>query len=82
MINWLGENGGELVETTKYLCVQKKKDLCVQIRFFCRLHRGCSARGSRMLPSGNPWALGPISAGYLAQAFCSQIYCLHPLNIQ
>jgi hypothetical protein len=32
MIKWLGENGGELVGT--------KKDLCVQIRFLCRLHRG------------------------------------------
>jgi hypothetical protein len=38
MIKWLGENGGELVGTNKYLCVQKK-DLCVQIRFICRLHR-------------------------------------------
>jgi hypothetical protein len=33
MIKWLGENGGELE----------------QIRFFRRLHRGCSGRGSRML---------------------------------
>jgi hypothetical protein len=48
MIKWLGENGGELVGTNKYLCVQKK-DLCVQIRLLCRLHRGCSVRGSRML---------------------------------
>jgi hypothetical protein len=31
MIKWIGENGGELVGTNKYLCVQ--------IRFFCRLHR-------------------------------------------
>jgi hypothetical protein len=38
MIKWLGENGGELVGTNKYLCVQKK-DLCVQIRFLCRLHK-------------------------------------------
>jgi hypothetical protein len=28
MINWLGENGGELVGTNKYLCVQKKGSLC------------------------------------------------------
>jgi hypothetical protein len=48
MIKWLGENGGELVGTNKYL-VCKKLDLCVEIRFFCRLHRGCSSRGSRML---------------------------------
>jgi hypothetical protein len=48
MIKWLGENGGELVGTYKDLCVQKKEDLRVQIRFLCRLHRGCSARGSRM----------------------------------
>jgi hypothetical protein len=41
MIKWLGENRGELVGTNKYLCVQ--------IRFFCRLHRGCSCRDSRML---------------------------------
>jgi hypothetical protein len=27
----------------------QKKDLCVQIRFFYRLHRGSSGRGSRML---------------------------------
>jgi hypothetical protein len=32
MIKWLGENGGEFVGT-------KKKDLCVQIRFLCRLHK-------------------------------------------
>jgi hypothetical protein len=25
MIKWLGENGGELVGTKKYLCVQKKR---------------------------------------------------------
>ena len=25
MIKWLGENGGELVGTNKYHCVQKKK---------------------------------------------------------
>jgi hypothetical protein len=31
--------------------VCKKKDLCVQIRFLCRLHRRCSGRGSRMLCS-------------------------------
>jgi hypothetical protein len=48
MIKWLGKNEGELVGTNKYLCVQKK-DLCVHIRFFCRLHRGCSGRGSKML---------------------------------
>jgi hypothetical protein len=24
MIKWIGENGGELVGTNKYLCVQKK----------------------------------------------------------
>jgi hypothetical protein len=48
MIKWLGENGGELVGTNKYLCVQKT-NLCVQIRFHCRLHRGCSGRGLRML---------------------------------
>jgi hypothetical protein len=28
MINWLGENGGELVGTNKYLCVQKRGSLC------------------------------------------------------
>jgi hypothetical protein len=39
---------GVLVGTNKYLCVQKK-DLCVQIRFLCRLHRECFCRGSRML---------------------------------
>jgi hypothetical protein len=33
MIKWLGENGGELIGTNKYLCMQKK-DLCVQIRSF------------------------------------------------
>jgi hypothetical protein len=36
MIEWLGENEGELVGTNKYLCVQ--------IRFLCRLCRGCSGR--------------------------------------
>jgi hypothetical protein len=42
MIKWLGENGGELVGTKKYLCkqksisVSKKEVLCVQIRFLCR----------------------------------------------
>jgi hypothetical protein len=29
--------------------VCKEKDLCVQIRYLCRLHRGCSGRGLRML---------------------------------
>ena len=48
MIEWLEENGGELVGTNKYFCTQKK-ELYVQIRFICRLHRGCSGRGSRML---------------------------------
>jgi hypothetical protein len=24
MIKWIGENGGELVGTNKYLCVQKR----------------------------------------------------------
>jgi hypothetical protein len=48
MIKWLGENGGALVGTNKYLCMQKK-DLCVQIRFLCRLYRGCFSRGSRTL---------------------------------
>jgi hypothetical protein len=48
MIKWLGENGGELVGTNKILCMQKIY-LCIQIRFLCRLHRGCSIRGSRML---------------------------------
>jgi hypothetical protein len=28
MIKWLGENGGELVGTKKYLCVQKRGSLC------------------------------------------------------
>jgi hypothetical protein len=28
MIKWLGENGGALVGTNKYLCVQKKRSLC------------------------------------------------------
>jgi hypothetical protein len=28
MIKWLGENGGELVGTKKYLCVQKRESLC------------------------------------------------------
>jgi hypothetical protein len=28
MIEWLGENEGELVGTNKYLCVQKIKSLC------------------------------------------------------
>jgi hypothetical protein len=27
MIKWLGENGGELVGTKKYLCVQKRGSL-------------------------------------------------------
>jgi hypothetical protein len=42
MIKWLGENGGELVGTKKYLykqksiSVSKKEVLCVQIRFLCR----------------------------------------------
>jgi hypothetical protein len=45
MIKWLGENGGELVGTNKYLCVQKKGSLCTNKI----LHRGCSSRGSRML---------------------------------
>jgi hypothetical protein len=27
MIKWLGENGGELVGTEKYLCVQKRGSL-------------------------------------------------------
>jgi hypothetical protein len=63
MIKWLGENGGELVGTNKYLCVQKK-DLCVQIRFLCRLHKGCSGRGSRML------CLGSCTQKY--QAGCCQ----------
>jgi hypothetical protein len=29
MIKWIGENGGELVGTNKYLCVQKKGSLSV-----------------------------------------------------
>jgi hypothetical protein len=28
MIKWLGENGGELVGTKKYLYVQKRESLC------------------------------------------------------
>jgi hypothetical protein len=52
MIKWLGDNGGELVGTKKYLYVQKKRIFLVQIRFFCRFHRGCSGRGSRMLWNG------------------------------
>jgi hypothetical protein len=28
MIKWLGENGGDLVGTNKYLCVQKNGSLC------------------------------------------------------
>jgi hypothetical protein len=48
MIKWLGENRGELVQTNKYLCVQKEGSLCT-IRFLCRLHRRCSSRDSRML---------------------------------
>jgi hypothetical protein len=28
MIKWLRENGGELVGTNKYLCVQNKGSLC------------------------------------------------------
>jgi hypothetical protein len=28
MIKWLGENGGELVGTNKYLSVQKRGSLC------------------------------------------------------
>jgi hypothetical protein len=28
MIKWIGENGGELVGTKKYLCVQKRGFLC------------------------------------------------------
>jgi hypothetical protein len=28
MIKWLGENGGELVGTNKYLSVQKNGSLC------------------------------------------------------
>jgi hypothetical protein len=28
MIKWLGENGGELEGTEKYLCVQKRGSLC------------------------------------------------------
>jgi predicted metal-binding protein len=67
MIKWLGENGGELEGTKKYLCVQKK-DLFVQIRFFCRLHRGCLGRGSRMLCP--PTALNPsLETRTLHQSF-------------
>jgi hypothetical protein len=40
MIKWLGENGGELVGTKKISLCAKEKDLSVQIRFLCRLHRG------------------------------------------
>jgi hypothetical protein len=57
MIKWLGEIGEELVGTNRNLCVQNKgslcikqrifvyktKDLCIQIRFLCRLHRKCSS---------------------------------------
>jgi hypothetical protein len=64
MIKWLGENGGELVGTNKYLCVQKK-DLCVQIRFFYRLHRGCSSRGSRMLC----WHYGTYRCAWMTKVF-------------
>jgi hypothetical protein len=31
MIKWLGENGGELVGTKKYLCVQKRGSLCTNL---------------------------------------------------
>jgi hypothetical protein len=34
MIKWLEENGGELVETKKYLCVQKRGSLCAKERIF------------------------------------------------
>jgi hypothetical protein len=34
MIKWLGENGGELVGTKKYLCVQKRGSLCAKKRIF------------------------------------------------
>jgi hypothetical protein len=33
----------------KQVSLSTKRDLCVHIRFFCRLHRGCSGRGLRML---------------------------------
>ena len=43
----MGENLGTNKEQIS-IFVCKTKNLCIQIRFLCRLHRRCSGRGSKM----------------------------------
>jgi hypothetical protein len=79
MIKWLGENGGEL----KSIFVCNKEDLCVQIRFLCRLHRGWTVPCLRILcsPTWNDLCLLSVIRSKMKSMILRLIYSLFNCNI-